>query len=107
MHLVAQSRGGGDEDSDIITRRFEKDADAEAQLNRAVHPDRVKQEDYDTVFYPGGHGGCGTSPEDKNSIKLIESFLAAGKPVALVCHAPGALPTSRPQRASRSSRARM
>jgi putative intracellular protease/amidase len=29
--------------------------------------------------------------EDKNSIKLIESFLAAGKPVALVCHAPGAL----------------
>ena len=29
--------------------------------------------------------------EDPNSIKLIESFLAAGKPVALVCHAPGAL----------------
>ena len=29
--------------------------------------------------------------EDKNSIKLIESFLAAGKPVALVCHAPGVL----------------
>jgi putative intracellular protease/amidase len=29
--------------------------------------------------------------EDKNSIKLIESFLAAGKPVALVCHAPGGL----------------
>ena len=29
--------------------------------------------------------------EDKNSIKLIESFLAAGKPIALVCHAPGAL----------------
>jgi putative intracellular protease/amidase len=29
--------------------------------------------------------------EDKTSIKLIESFLAAGKPIALVCHAPGAL----------------
>jgi putative intracellular protease/amidase len=29
--------------------------------------------------------------EDKNSIKLIESFLAAGKHIALVCHAPSAL----------------
>ena len=29
--------------------------------------------------------------EDKDSVKLIESFLAAGKPVALVCHAPGVL----------------
>jgi putative intracellular protease/amidase len=53
--------------------------------------DRVNQEDYDTVFYPGGHGPMWDIAEDKNSIKLIESFLAAGKPVALVCHTPGAL----------------
>src|SRR5262249_58491538 len=64
-----------------VTRRFEKDADAEAQLNRTVRLDRVKQEDYDTVFYPGGHGPMWDIAEDKNSIKLIESFLAAGKPV--------------------------
>src|SRR5258707_614634 len=74
-----------------ITRWFEKDADAEAQLNRTVRLEGVKQEDYDTVFYPGGHGPMWDIAEDKNSIKLIESFLAAGKPVALVCHAPGAL----------------
>jgi putative intracellular protease/amidase len=53
--------------------------------------DSVKQEDYDTVFYPGGHGPMWDLAEDLNSIKLIESFLAAGKPVALVCHAPGVL----------------
>src|SRR5262249_52408070 len=46
---------------------------------------------YDTVFYPGGHGPLWDLAEDPNSIKLIESFLAAGKFVALVCHAPGAL----------------
>jgi putative intracellular protease/amidase len=74
-----------------ITRRFEKDADAEAQLSKTVRLDGVKQEDYDTVFYPGGHGPMWDIAEDKNSIKLIESFLAAGKYVALVCHAPGAL----------------
>src|SRR5262245_29839293 len=74
-----------------ITRRFEKDADAEAQLDKTLRLDSVKQEDYDTVFYPGGHGPMWDLAEDKNSIKLIESFLAAGKPVALVCHAPGVL----------------
>jgi putative intracellular protease/amidase len=29
--------------------------------------------------------------EDKNSVNLIESFITAGKPMALVCHAPGVL----------------
>jgi len=74
-----------------ITRRFEGDADAEGQLDKTLRLDGVKQEDYDTVFYPGGHGPMWDLAEDKNSIKLIESFLAAGKPVALVCHAPGVL----------------
>jgi hypothetical protein len=31
------------------------------------------------VFYPGGHGPMWDLAEDKNSIKLLESFLAAGK----------------------------
>jgi putative intracellular protease/amidase len=74
-----------------ITRRFEKDAAAEDQLSKTVRLDGVKQEDFDTVFYPGGHGPMWDIAEDKNSVKLIESFLAAGKYVALVCHAPGAL----------------
>jgi len=56
-----------------------------------VRLETVKQEDYDTVFYPGGHGPMWDIAEDKNSIKLIESFLAAGKTIALVCRAPGAL----------------
>jgi putative intracellular protease/amidase len=74
-----------------LTRRFEKDAAAEAQLDKTVRLDSVKQEDFDSVFYPGGHGPMWDIVEDKNSIKLIESFLAAGKPIAVVCHATGAL----------------
>ena len=49
------------------------------------------KEDYDTVFYPGGHGPMWDLAEDANSLKLVEAFLGAGKPMALVCHAPGAL----------------
>jgi putative intracellular protease/amidase len=74
-----------------LTRRFEKDAAAEAQLDKTVRLDSVKQQDFDTVFYPGGHGPMWDLVEDKNSIKLIESFLAAGKPIAIVCHSTGAL----------------
>jgi putative intracellular protease/amidase len=74
-----------------LTVRFEKDANAEAQLDKTVRLDSVKQESFDTVFYPGGHGPMWDLVEDKNSIKLIESFLAAGKPIAIVCHSTGAM----------------
>jgi len=74
-----------------LTRRFEADAAAEAQLDKTLRLDSVRQQDFDTVFYPGGHGPMWDLAEDNNSIKLIESFVAAGKPVALVCHAPGVL----------------
>lgn len=74
-----------------LTRRFEADAQATAQLAATVRLDSVSQAEFDAVFYPGGHGPLWDLAEDKNSIKLIESFIAAGKPTALVCHAPGVL----------------
>jgi putative intracellular protease/amidase len=74
-----------------VTRRFEADAAANAQLAATVRLDSVKQEDYDSVFYPGGHGPMWDLIEDKNSIKLLESFVAAGKTFAVVCHSSGAL----------------
>src|SRR5262249_11992734 len=74
-----------------LTLRFEKDAAAEAQLDKTVRLDSVKQEDFDTLFYPGGHGPMWDLAEDERSIKLIESFIAAGKPIGIVCHSPAAL----------------
>jgi putative intracellular protease/amidase len=74
-----------------LTLRFEKDATAQAQLDNTLRLDRVTQQDFDTAFYPGGHGPMWDLAEDKHSIKLIESFIAAGKPIAIVCHSTGAL----------------
>ncbi|HZV60925.1 MAG TPA: type 1 glutamine amidotransferase domain-containing protein [Methylophilaceae bacterium] len=73
------------------TRRFEADAEATAALANTVPLSSVKVEDYDAVFYPGGHGPLWDLAEDRDSISLIENTLNAGKPVALVCHAPGVL----------------
>lgn len=74
-----------------LTHRFEADPAAKAQLATTIRLDSVKAEDFDTVFYPGGHGPMWDLAEDRTSIALIEAFVAAGKPIALVCHAPGAL----------------
>jgi putative intracellular protease/amidase len=74
-----------------VTRRFENDPAAEAQLDKTLRLESVRQEDFDTVFYPGGHGPMWDLAEDERSIGLIESFIAAGKPIAIVCHSTGAL----------------
>ncbi len=74
-----------------LTHRFEADEAAKTQLAATARLDSVTQADFDTVFYPGGHGPMWDLAEDENSVQLIESFLQAGKPIALVCHAPAAL----------------
>lgn len=73
------------------TRRFHADSAAQAALTSTIRLDTVNQETFDAVFYPGGHGPLWDLANDKHSISLIEQTLHAGKPVALVCHAPGVL----------------
>ncbi|MDR6913314.1 putative intracellular protease/amidase [Pseudomonas sp. 3296] len=73
------------------THRFRKDSAAQAALASTAVLSTVRPEDYDAVFYPGGHGPLWDLAEDSYSIALIEAFIKAGKPVAAVCHAPGVL----------------
>jgi len=73
------------------THRFDKDEALKNQLAHTLILSDVKVEDYDAVFYPGGHGPLWDLANDKNSIALIESFYTHKKPVVFVCHAPGAL----------------
>jgi putative intracellular protease/amidase len=74
-----------------LTHRFEADPAAQAALAQSVRLDSVSHADFDTVFYPGGHGPMWDLAEDMDSVRLIEGTLNAGKPLALVCHAPIAL----------------
>lgn len=73
------------------TRRFKVDAEAQGMLANTRKLAGVVAGDFDAVFYPGGHGPLWDLAEDADSIALIEAMLAAGKPVAAVCHAPGVL----------------
>lgn len=73
------------------TERFRGDAAAQQALANTVPLAEVDPAAFDAVFYPGGHGPLWDLAEDPQSIGLIEAFDRAGKPVALVCHAPGVL----------------
>jgi putative intracellular protease/amidase len=71
--------------------RFKGDPAAQKELANTVRLSEVKADGFATVFYPGGHGPMWDLVNDQDSIALIENFYNAGKPIALVCHAPGVL----------------
>ena len=73
------------------TKRFKEDNAAQEHLANTKKLADMKSDDFDTVFYPGGHGPMWDLAVDKNSITLIENFVQQDKPVAFVCHSPAAL----------------
>ncbi len=73
------------------TDRFNNDAVAKEKIaNTKVLAD-MDPDDFDAVFYPGGHGPLWDLTKDGSSIALIEKFNSQGKPIAFVCHAPAVL----------------
>lgn len=72
------------------TRRFYADDEAGARIANTARLADMRAEDFDTVFYPGGHGPLWDLTDNQDSISLLEDFLRQQKPIASVCHAPTA-----------------
>ncbi|MBK9254417.1 MAG: type 1 glutamine amidotransferase domain-containing protein [Saprospiraceae bacterium] len=73
------------------TIRFKADKDLQQVLSKTVLLSTLASDDFDAIFYPGGHGPLWDLTSDTDSIKLIENFWNSNKPVAAVCHAPAVL----------------
>jgi putative intracellular protease/amidase len=73
------------------TKRFNEDKALQEKLASTHKLSDVKAEDYDAIFYPGGHGPLWDLTNDRDSIALIEAFTKQNKPVAAVCHGPAVL----------------
>src|SRR5207244_12132685 len=86
--------------------RFKINETAKQALAHTVRLADVHAEDFDSVFYSGGHGPMWDLAEDPLSIALLESFYNSGKPIALVCHSPGASPCHLQRRTSGKGEAR-
>ncbi len=100
-HVTLASPAGGKPPIDPLSeltenitsanRRFQKDEPAKAALSNTRKLVDVEATGFDAVFYPGGHGPLFDLASSEKSGRLILDFLAAGKPVASVCHGPAAL----------------
>ncbi|MEU3493325.1 type 1 glutamine amidotransferase domain-containing protein [Kitasatospora cineracea] len=66
-----------------------------AELARPVALEAVDPDDFDTVFYPGGHGPMEDLAQDPVSGALLTRVLRSGRPLGLLCHAPAALLAAR------------
>ena len=73
------------------TKRFKNDTALQEKLSKTHKLSEMMPEDYDAVFYPGGHGPLWDLAENEVSTRLIENFYNTNKPIAFVCHAPAAL----------------
>jgi len=73
------------------TERFRNDPAAQQALANTGLLTDVSADQFDAVFYPGGHGPLWDLAEDQHSIALIQAFDRANKPHGFVCHAPGVL----------------
>jgi putative intracellular protease/amidase len=68
--------------------RFKRDREAQNALAHSFKLADMKADNFDTIFYVGGHGPMWDLADNPDSIALIESFYNSGKPVAAVCHSP-------------------
>ncbi len=71
--------------------RFKQDDIAKKAFAHTAKLADMRAEDFDMVFYSGGHGPMWDLAESRESIALLESFYNSNKFIALVCHAPGVL----------------
>ncbi|MEC5156688.1 type 1 glutamine amidotransferase domain-containing protein [Chryseobacterium sp. MP_3.2] len=72
-------------------RRFQEDEVAKNALNTTQTLENISADDFDGVFFPGGHGPIFDLATNEKTGQLILDFLESGKPVAAVCHGPAAL----------------
>lgn len=93
--LPLDPRSGAPEAQTEDTRRFQADARAMAALAATRPLAEVSMDDFDALFYPGGHGPLWDLAEDARSVALIERAEATGKPIGAVCHGPAALRRAR------------
>ncbi|MFG1811546.1 type 1 glutamine amidotransferase domain-containing protein [Streptomyces sp. NPDC049040] len=91
MMSLRPSMAGGEQgalDLEAVIR------DAEV-MRRPLKLSDVRLEDYDAVYLPGGHGPMADLAFDADAGRLLTAQLASGRPLAIVCHAPAAMLSTR------------
>lgn len=75
-------------------RRFGKDEKAQKDFEFTLKLADIHAEDFDAVFFPGGHGPMGDLATDEINAHLVLEFFRQQKPIGAICHGPAALITA-------------
>ncbi|MEU6549566.1 type 1 glutamine amidotransferase domain-containing protein [Streptomyces sp. NPDC046915] len=84
---LAAEVNGGQDNADAVRHTL----DEMTELRSPVRLEDVRLDDFDAVFYPGGHGPMEDLAVDAGSGRLLVRTLRSGKPLGVVCHGPAAL----------------
>ncbi len=88
-------RSSEEQSQTASTRRFAVDAKAQHALAHTIKLASVTLDDYDAIFYAGGHGTMDDFATDPAVTAATEHFLHRGKTLSAVCHGPAALVNAR------------
>jgi putative intracellular protease/amidase len=70
------------------TERFKNDDAAQNALASTTKLAEIDSDEFDAIFFPGWHGPLWDLAENKDSQRMIKTFIAEDRPLAAVCHAP-------------------
>lgn len=65
------------------------------ELRQPIRLSEARLDDYDALYLPGGHGPMEDLWADADAGRLLTAALASGKPLAIVCHGPAAILSTR------------
>ena len=89
---LAAAANGGQQRADEIAGYLDS---LKAELGNPLVLADVDPDDYDLVFYPGGHGPMEDLAVDEDSGRILTRTLQSGRPLGILCHAPAALLAAR------------
>lgn len=72
-------------------RRFKDDSIAVQKFKTTLTLAQVSADQFDALFFPGGHGPMWDLSQNETCANLILDFYKQHKPIAAVCHGPAAL----------------
>lgn len=86
----AAPQDGVNKDDAVVASFLDDPANRQA-LAVTPAPQEVKAEDYDVIYFAGGHGTMWDFPESKELAELAAGIYERGGVVAAVCHGPAGL----------------
>lgn len=72
-------------------RKFEKDLEAQKAFSNTIPLEKINPEEYDGLFFPGGHGPMWDLAQSEQNAAIVLEFFRKDKPIGAICHGPAAL----------------